>query len=121
MCELHSLWNTTAAINTPVSESERIDRSLLDTNGDFRKNYGIDKEAVLLVRPDGHIVSIATQGMCTAITSAMVKMPYGAAIGALRDTTAAGRCVCTAPAITPATCILGDGYPRLAIFSCPIA
>jgi hypothetical protein len=61
-------------INTPDSESERIDRSLLDTNGDFRKNYGIDKEAVLLVRPDGHIVSIATQGMCTAITSAMVAL-----------------------------------------------
>ena len=48
-------------------------------------------------------------------------MLYGVATGALRDSTAAGRCVCTARAITPATCILADGYPRLAIFSCPTA
>ncbi len=33
------------------------------------------------------------------ITSAKGKIPYGAAIGALRDSTAVGRCVCTARAI----------------------
>jgi 2-polyprenyl-6-methoxyphenol hydroxylase-like FAD-dependent oxidoreductase len=61
-------------INTPDSESERFDRSLLDANGNFRKNYGIDKDAILLVRPDGYIVSIATQNMSTAITSAIAAL-----------------------------------------------
>ena len=41
-----------------------------DTAGTFRKNYGIDDDAIILIRPDGYIGAIATTDMLATITSA---------------------------------------------------
>jgi len=59
------------AIATNDRHDESANRTLHDTAGHFTKNYGIDCEAVLLIRPDGYVASIATHDMLTATMSAI--------------------------------------------------
>jgi 2-polyprenyl-6-methoxyphenol hydroxylase-like FAD-dependent oxidoreductase len=58
------------AVDAPDREPEHVHRGLLDTIGNFRKNYGLDRDTILLIRPDGYIASIATKDMLNTITTA---------------------------------------------------
>jgi 2-polyprenyl-6-methoxyphenol hydroxylase-like FAD-dependent oxidoreductase len=48
--------------------------SLRDTAGNVRKSYGIDSDALLLIRPDGYIASIATRDALAATTAAITAL-----------------------------------------------
>lgn len=58
------------AVDAPDHEPQRVHRSVLDTTGNFRKNYGVDRDTILLIRPDGYIAGIATKDMLNTITTA---------------------------------------------------
>ena len=45
-----------------------------DTAESFRKNYGIEGDTIVLVRPDGYIGAIATTDMLATITSAVAAL-----------------------------------------------
>ena len=45
--------------------------TLDDTTGGFAKNYGIDSDAVIIVRPDGYVAGIATRDMRATTESAL--------------------------------------------------
>lgn len=61
-------------IDTNESEAEGIDRCLLDNRGSFRKCYGLDRDTIILVRPDGYIRSIATRDLPATTTSAIAPL-----------------------------------------------
>lgn len=75
---LHSLpWPTSGASLRRVTidtESALIARVLHDQGAAFKKRYGLDSEALLLIRPDGYIASIATHDMLTRTTSAISRL-----------------------------------------------
>ncbi|MCW2560216.1 MAG: 2-polyprenyl-6-methoxyphenol hydroxylase-like oxidoreductase [Mycobacterium sp.] len=78
--DLHLLnWPTGGAALTRVAidsgaDTGRADRRLQDTTGTFQKNYGIDGEATLLIRPDGYVAAIATTDMHATTTSAIAAL-----------------------------------------------
>ncbi|MBX7435144.1 FAD-dependent monooxygenase [Mycobacterium sp. Y57] len=49
-------------------------RSLNDAAGTFRKAYGINADALLIIRPDGYIASIATHDILAATTAAVTAL-----------------------------------------------
>jgi 2-polyprenyl-6-methoxyphenol hydroxylase-like FAD-dependent oxidoreductase len=55
-------------------ETGGADGNLRDAAGSFCKTYGIDGDALLVVRPDGYIASIATHDMLTATHSAVAAL-----------------------------------------------
>lgn len=59
------------AVRTSDNEAEHADRSLQDTNGNFSKNYGLSGDAIILIRPDGYIASIATQDLRATTATAI--------------------------------------------------
>jgi 2-polyprenyl-6-methoxyphenol hydroxylase-like FAD-dependent oxidoreductase len=58
------------AVDAPDHEPEHVHQSLLDDAGNFRKSYGLDRDTILLIRPDGYTASIATKDMLNTITTA---------------------------------------------------
>ena len=52
-------------------ESSIVEHPLSDAQGGFAKHYGIDSEALILIRPDGYIASIATHDMRASTASAL--------------------------------------------------
>jgi 2-polyprenyl-6-methoxyphenol hydroxylase-like FAD-dependent oxidoreductase len=76
--QLHLLpWPTTG---TPLrrvtlgTESTLADREFNDPAATFKKNYGLDADALLLIRPDGYIASIATRDMLSRTTAAISRL-----------------------------------------------
>ena len=47
------------------------DHHLLDSTGAFAKSYGLHSDALILVRPDGYVASIATTEMLAKTTHAI--------------------------------------------------
>jgi 2-polyprenyl-6-methoxyphenol hydroxylase-like FAD-dependent oxidoreductase len=76
--ELEQLsWPTTGAHLRRVcidTDSALIDRVLDDPCAAFKKTYGVDTDALLLIRPDGYIASIATRDMLTRTNSAISRL-----------------------------------------------
>jgi hypothetical protein len=69
-------WPTSGAAlkRVAIDSGDSAGRSLHDTKGRFAKNYGIDGEAVLLIRPDGYLASIATSDMVATTGSAIAAL-----------------------------------------------
>jgi 2-polyprenyl-6-methoxyphenol hydroxylase-like FAD-dependent oxidoreductase len=63
--ELHRV-----TIGAPGDGSADV-RNLRDTTGSFLKSYGVDGDALFVIRPDGYIASIATHDILAATTSAI--------------------------------------------------
>ena len=76
--ELEQLsWPTTGAPLRRVTigtASALTDRVLHDPGAAFKKTYGVDTDALLLIRPDGYIASIATRDMLTQTSSAISRL-----------------------------------------------
>jgi 2-polyprenyl-6-methoxyphenol hydroxylase-like FAD-dependent oxidoreductase len=49
-------------------------RKLRDATGNVRKAYGINGDALLIIRPDGYIASVATHDILAATTSAITAL-----------------------------------------------
>jgi 2-polyprenyl-6-methoxyphenol hydroxylase-like FAD-dependent oxidoreductase len=70
-------WPTSGAslrrvtIGTDTALTEKL---LRDPAATFKKIYGLDAEALLLIRPDGYIASIATRDMLTRTSSAISRL-----------------------------------------------
>jgi hypothetical protein len=56
------------------TESTLADREFNDPAATFKKNYGLDADALLLIRPDGYIASIATRDMLSRTTAAISRL-----------------------------------------------
>lgn len=76
--ELHLLpWPISGAPLWRVAvgrESTPIGAAFRDPASSFKKNYGLDGDALLLIRPDGYIASIATRDMLTRTSSAISRL-----------------------------------------------
>jgi len=48
--------------------------TLKDTAGSFRKNYGTDSQAIVLIRPDGYVAAMAKTDIPATITSAVAAL-----------------------------------------------
>jgi hypothetical protein len=57
-----------------AADDDSTYRSLHDTAGTFRKHYGVTDDALLLIRPDGYIASIATRDMVAATGEAVARI-----------------------------------------------
>lgn len=57
-----------------ISGRDAADHGLCDSTGRFAKNYGLSGQALLLIRPDGYIASIATQDMLATTIAAIVTL-----------------------------------------------
>jgi 2-polyprenyl-6-methoxyphenol hydroxylase-like FAD-dependent oxidoreductase len=66
--ELHRV-----TIDTPDDGSGDV-QYLRDAAGDFRTSYGVDGDALFVIRPDGYIASIATHDILTVTSSAITAL-----------------------------------------------
>lgn len=56
------------------AQSPIADLVLADRDGTFRDAYGVTRDALFLVRPDGYLASVALQDMARATENAMSHM-----------------------------------------------
>lgn len=57
-----------------INGGHPADHGLRDNTGSFARNYGLDSDALLLIRPDGYIASIATHDMLATTTAAIATL-----------------------------------------------
>jgi 2-polyprenyl-6-methoxyphenol hydroxylase-like FAD-dependent oxidoreductase len=56
-----------------IGSGKRLDMSLLDKRHSFRRTYGVSKDTILLIRPDGYVGQIATDNWAQKLKEAVIK------------------------------------------------
>jgi 2-polyprenyl-6-methoxyphenol hydroxylase-like FAD-dependent oxidoreductase len=78
-------WPATGAALARINietggDGDRTDGALVDATGDFARIYGLSKDTLILVRPDGYIGHIAIHNIVDAVSGAVREMTPQSAV-----------------------------------------